>query len=125
MKSKAEILADLARNRAAIKWDAGTIRAELDFNAKLKSSVRSRPLAWLGGAVAIGYFFAGPKTRTKTVTKYVKGKSGEVVRGEKKKPRGFLAILFLLIKIALPALRPVFSAYAARRFGHLAQKLVR
>lgn len=125
MKSKAELLADVARSRAAIKRDTVAVRAELDLATKLQNSVRSRPFAWLGGAAAIGYFFAGPKTRTKTVTKYIKGKSGEAVREKKSKPRGFLAVLLSLIRLALPLVRPALSAYAAKRFGDFAQKLAK
>ncbi len=125
MKSKAELLADVARSRAAIKRDTVAVRAELDLATKLQNSVRSRPFAWLGGAAAIGYFFAGPKTRTKTVTKYIKGKSGGAVREEKKKPRGFFAVLLSLFRLALPLVRPALSAYAAKRFGDFAQKLAK
>ena len=125
MKSKAELLADVARSRAAIKRDTVAVRAELDLATKLQNSVRSRPFAWLGGAAAIGYFFAGPKTRTKTVTKYIKGKSGEAVREKKSKPRGFFAVLLSLFRLALPLVRPALSAYAAKRFGDFAQKLAK
>ena len=125
MKSKAELLADVARSRAAIKRDTVAVRAELDLATKLQNSVRSRPFAWLGGAAAIGYFFAGPKTRTKTVTKYIKGKSGEAVREKKSKPRGFFAVLLSLFRLALPLGRPALSAYAAKRFGDFAQKLAK
>ena len=89
MRTKAELLADVARSRAAILRDTAAVRSELDLAAKIQNSVRSRPFAWLGGAAVAGYFFAGPKTRTKTVTKYVRGKSGEPVRKSEKKPRGF------------------------------------
>lgn len=125
MKTKAELLADIARSRLAIKRDTVAVRAELDIAAKLQNSVRSRPFAWLGGAAAIGYLFAGPKTRTKTVTKYVKGKPGEPVREARRKPRGFLVVLLSLFKLALPFVRPALSAYAAKRFGDFAQRLAK
>lgn len=125
MKSKAELLADIARSRAAIRRDTSAVRAELDLAAKIQNSVRSRPFAWLGGAAAIGYFFAGPKTRTKTVTKIARGKSGDSVPEAKKNPRGFPGLLFSLLKLSLPLVRPALTAYAAKRFGDYAQKLAK
>lgn len=125
MKTKAELLADVARSRTAILRDTAAVRAELDLAAKIQNSVRSRPFAWLGGAAAIGYFFAGPKTRTKTVTKYVGGKPGKTDRKPEKKARGFFAVLLSLLKLAIPLVRPALSAYAAKRFGDFAQKLAK
>jgi hypothetical protein len=125
MRSKAELLADVARSRAAIRRDSSAVRAELDLAAKIQNSVRSRPFAWLGGAAAIGYLLAGPKTRTKTVTKFVREKSGEPVRETKKKTRGFFHLLLSLLKLSLPLVRPALSAYAAKRFGDFAAKLAK
>jgi hypothetical protein len=125
MRTKAELLADVARSRTAILRDTAAVRAELDIAAKIQNSVRSRPFAWLGGAAAIGYYFAGPKTRTKTVTKYVRGKSGEPARKPEKKPRGFFHVLLSLLRLALPLIRPALTAYAAKRFGDFAQRLAK
>ena len=125
MRSKAELLANVARSRSAILRDTVAVRAELDVAARIQNSVRSRPFAWLGGAAAIGYLFAGPKTRTKTVTKYVGGKHGKAAREKEKKPRGFLSLLLSLFRLALPLVRPALSAYAAKRFGDFAQKLAK
>jgi len=125
MKNKAELLAEVARSRVAILRDSRAVRAELDVAAKIQASVRFRPFAWLGGAAALGYILAGPKTRTKTVTKFVRGKGREPERKEIKKSRGFLEGLFSLIKLSLPLLRPVLSAYAAKRFGDFAEKLAK
>ena len=125
MSSKAELLAAVARSRIAIRRDSSAVRAELDVAAKIQNSVRSRPFAWLGGAAAIGYLLAGPKTRTKTVTKLVREKSGQPARESKKKPRGFFHLLLSLLKLAVPLVRPALSAYAAKRFGDFAQKLAK
>jgi len=125
MSSKAELLAAIARSRAAIRRDTSAVRTELDLVAKVQNSVRSRPFAWLGGAAAIGYLISGPKIRTKTVTKIVREKPGEPVRETKKKPRGFFGLLLSLLKLAIPIVRPALSAYAAKRFGDYAQKLAK
>ncbi len=123
MSRKSEILAELARSRAAIARDTSSVRAQLDVTAKVKSSVRSRPFVWLGGATILGYILAGPKTRTKTVTKVVRGNSEAAVKLESKKSLGFWGVVFSLIKLVVPLARPALSAYAAKRFADFAGKL--
>lgn len=125
MSSKADLLAAVALGRAAIRRDVSDVRAELDLAAKIQNSVRSRPFAWLGGAAAIGYLLAGPKTRTRTVTKIVRVKSGEPAREPKHKALGLLGMLLSIFKLAIPLARPALSAYAAKRFGDFAQKLAK
>lgn len=121
MSRKAAIVAELARSRAAIARDTSAVRGEFNVVARLQRSVKSRPFAWLGGAAAIGYLLAGPKTRTKTVTKVVREKGA--AKAETKKRHGFWDILFSLIKLCVPLVRPAVSAYAARRIGDFADKL--
>lgn len=123
MSRKSEILAELASSRLAIARDTAAVRSEIDLAEKLKRSVKARPFAWLGGAAAVGYMLAGPKTRTKTVTKLVSGTSRGPVKAEARKDRGFWDILLALLKLAIPVLRPALSAYAAKRFGDFAEKL--
>jgi hypothetical protein len=123
MNRKAKILIELARSRAAIARDTASVRSELDLAAKLKNSVKARPFAWLGSAAAIGYILAGPKTRTKTVTKFVRGNSQAPAKAETKKSHGFWNLLLALLKLAVPVLRPALSAYAAKRFGDFSEKL--
>ena len=125
MSGKAELLAAVARSRAAIRRDSSAVRAEVDLAAKIQNSVRFRPFAWLGGAAMIGFLLAGPKTRTKTVTKLVREKSGAPVRETKKNPHGFIDIFLALLKFFFPLVRPALSAYAAKRFGDFAQRLAK
>ena len=125
MMNKSEILAEIARSRAAIVRDSASVRSELDITTHLKKAVKTRPFAWLGGAAAIGYMLAGPKTRTKTVIKTIKDTRAGGLSVEKKQSRTFLQILFGLFKLALPLLKPVISAYAARRAGAFAERLQR
>jgi hypothetical protein len=107
MSPKEKILQELRLSRAAIARDATAVADEINLAAKLKKSVRTRPLAWLGGAAALGWILAGPKTRT--VSKPAKGKSPALP--EKSRPAGFLGILL--------------AAYAARRLGEMAEKISR
>ena len=121
--TKEEILAELTTSRAAIVQGCAALRAELDFKTKLNNLVRRKPHAWLGGAAALGWFLAGPKTKTRVVTKVVKPNGTPTVKVEKKTARaGLIALIIGLIRFAIPLLRPALSAYAGRRFADMATK---
>ena len=125
MTNKSELLAEIARSRAAVARDADFVRQELDVTSQLKSSVKRRPFAWLGGAAALGYMLAGPKTRAKTIVKTVRESKAATSGVKKTKSHTFLEILVGLFKFLLPMVRPLISAYAARHIGALAEKLGR
>lgn len=105
--------------------DFSTVRSELDVAAKLRQSVKSRPFAWLGSAAALGYIIAGPKRRTRIVTKTVHDRKSKEkpVKPEIRESRSLFGTLLALFKIVSPLVRPALSAYAARRFGDFAEKL--
>jgi len=123
MTSKQEILEELRRSRLAITRDTASIAEELDIVSKIKRSVRTRPLAWLGSAAALGYILAGPKTRkaAKTISTKKRTKSEPVHTGR----QGFFSILFNLAKLLFPLFRPALSAYAAQRLGELSSRFPR
>jgi len=123
MTSKQEILEELRRSRLAITRDTSSIAEELNIVSKIKRSVRTRPLAWLGSAAALGYILAGPKTRKapKTISTKKGTKSEPVYTGR----QGFFSILFNLAKFLLPLFRPALSAYAAQRLGELSSRFPR
>jgi hypothetical protein len=120
--TKEEILSELTASRAAIVEGCAALRAELDFKAKLDNLVRRKPYAWLGGAAALGWVLAGPKTKTRVVTKTIKP-NGPAVKIEKKKARaGLIAALFALVRFILPVLKPAVTTYAGRRLADMAIK---
>ncbi len=124
MSDKEKLLEELRLSRRAMSRDAAAVVEEINLASKLKKSVRTRPLAWLGGAAALGYILAGPKTRV--VTKPGKGNTANT--SEKSRPGapvGFWGVVISLFKFALPLARPALSAYAARRLGELAEKFPR
>ena len=126
MSNKDAILEELRRSRLAIARDTTAITEEFNLLGKLKRSVTSRPLAWLGGAAALGYIFAGPKT--KTITKKAPQKGGgptEKTAPTGKDRRHWLMTAYGLFKFALPFVRPAISAYAARRLGEFSEKIGR
>jgi hypothetical protein len=121
--SKEEILAELTASRAAIVEGCVALRAELDLKTKLNNLVRQKPYAWLGGAAALGWVLAGPKTRTRVVTKTIKPNGAPTIKVEKKKARaGLIALLFALVRFVLPVLRPVVTTYAGRRLSDMVMK---
>ncbi|MEI6071234.1 MAG: hypothetical protein WCS31_05545 [Verrucomicrobiae bacterium] len=123
MSRKSEILAELARSRAAIARDASVVRSHWDLAARARNAFQARPFAWLGGAAAVGYLFAGRRPRTKEAPKLARGNLKGPVKAEAGKTRVFRDILFPLLRLAVPLLRPAVSAYAAKRFADFAAKL--
>jgi len=126
--TKEQALAELRLSRQAIARDTAALKEEFDIAAKIRKSIRRRPLAWLGGSALLGWIAAGPKTRTRTVTKYVNkpgkaSESGEV--GAKVRSAGLLGLAVTVFRFALPMLKPALSAYAARRLGEMAEKMMR
>jgi hypothetical protein len=122
--TKEEILTELSTSRAAIAREYVTVRAELDFKTKFDNLVRRRPYAWLSGAAALGWFLAGPKTKTRIVTKVVKPDGAPIVVKERKKGRvGLVALLLGVLKFAFPVVRPALTAYVGRFFADMATKL--
>jgi hypothetical protein len=121
--TKEEILAELEASRAATVQGCASLRDEMDFKAKLNNLVRQKPYAWLSGAAALGWFLAGPKTKTRVVTKIVKPNGTPTVKVEKRRPRaGLIALLIALIRLAIPVIKPALSAYAGRLFADMAAK---
>ncbi len=122
---KDELLAELGRTRASIARDTQAVRRELDFQAKFATAVKKKPWLWFGGAAALGWFLAGPKTKTRVVTKVVTPK------GEKVKPKstsrsgwkaGRLGLVVSLCRLAFPYLRPMISSYATEWLAKAASR---
>lgn len=126
MTNKQQILEELRRSRLAIARDTASIAEEVNIVSKIRRSVIARPLAWLGGAAALGYILSGPKTRKapKSVSNKKGSKSAKAEPARRGMPQA-LAILFNLVKFLLPILRPALSAYAAQRLGDLSARFPR
>jgi hypothetical protein len=127
MSAKNQLLDELRRSRAAISRDVSSVGEELNVIGKIQRSVKSRPLAWLGGAAAIGYMLAGPKTRV-VAAKKTSGK--EAAKDSKAKTgrfggMGWIGTIFALLKLVLPVAQPALSAYATRRMAEFAEKISR
>jgi hypothetical protein len=121
--TKDEILAELSRSRAGLTRELAALRRELDFKAKLNNIIRRKPYVWLSGAAALGWMLAGPKSKTRVVTKVIQPDGKPLVVKEKGKRRaGLLALLLGLMRFALPVVRPALTAYAGKFFADIATK---
>lgn len=111
-----EIRSEITRSRIAIGQDCGRLRAELDVAAKLNALVRRRPFAWLGGAAALGWILAGPKTKKRVVTKYVRDSDKRAGTADTRAAGKFGAVAAVVTaaRLAFPFVKPALSAYAAR-----------
>jgi hypothetical protein len=124
--TKDEILTELSNSRAGLTREWVALRREFDFKAKLNNIVRRKPYVWLSGAAALGWVLAGPKSKTRVVTKVIQSDGKPVVIKEKGKRRaGLVALLLGLMRFALPFVRPTLTAYAGKFFADLATKLPR
>lgn len=131
--TKEEILSQLRGTRQAISRDTASLRRELDYKSKLEATIRKRPFAWFGGAAALGWWIAGPKTRKRVVTKvkYVGDPAAvEQARKTQKKVKtsgqvGLLGIVITLVKFAFPYFRPMLSSLATRKLAEYAEKWAR
>lgn len=124
--TREEILTEIGRSRGAIARSYQAVRAELDVASQLGRSVRRKPLAWLGGAAALGWLLAGPKTKTRVITRPAKG-GAKTPRPEAKAAARFGALAFLvsLARLAFPLLKPLLTAYAGRRLVEFAGRFGR
>ena len=93
--TKDEILAEISRSRAGLTREWAALRREFDFKAKLNNIVRRKPYLWLSGAAALGWVVAGPKRKTRVVTKVIQPDGKPVVVKEKGKRRAGLVALIL------------------------------
>ncbi len=124
--TKDEILAELSRSRAGLAREWAALRTEFDFKTKLKNIVRRKPYVWLSGAAALGWILAGPKSKTRVVTKVIQPDGKPIVVKEKGKRRaGLIALLLGLVRFAFPLVKPALTAYAGKFFADMATKLPR
>lgn len=126
--TKDEILAELSRSRAGLTREWVVLRREFDFKTKLNNILRRKRYVWLSGAAAFGWMLAGPKRKTRVVTKVIQpdAEGKPVVVKEKGKRRaGLIALLLGLIRLAIPVVRPAVTAYAGKLIADRARKLPR
>jgi hypothetical protein len=121
--TKQELIAEIDRSRLALARDFSAVKDEVNFPAKVGKKFQKNPFLWLGGAAALGWMIAGPRTRTKVVKVGVLKEKGRPSKTVEPRPAGVLGVLLTLFKLSIPMLKPALSAYAAKRFAEMAEKL--
>ena len=117
--TKEEILAELAASRADILQGWKALGIELDFKRKINNFVRKKPYAWLSFALALGWVLAGPKTKTRVVTKTLT----PMVKVEKTRGRvGLVALILGLARLLIPVLQPAATAYVGGRIADITKR---
>ena len=117
--TKEEILAELAATRADILQGWKALGIELDFKRKINNFVRKKPYAWLSFALALGWVLAGPKTKTRVVTKTLT----PMVKVEKTRGRvGLVALILGLVRLLIPVLQPAATAYVGGRIADITKR---
>lgn len=127
--TKQELIAELSRSRAAITRDFQAAQSALDVRARLAASFQSRPFAWLGGAAVAGWLAAGRRRSAKVrASGKDSGLHGKPSKGQSRgqtAPVGWVGLILGILRLAMPLMKPAFSAYAARRFAEMAEKLAK
>jgi hypothetical protein len=119
--TKDEILAELSRSRAGLTREWVVLRKEFDFKAKLNNVLRRKRYVWLSGAAALGWILAGPKRKTRVVTKVIQP-DGKVVQEKGKRRAGLVALLLGLMRFAVPIIKPAVTAYAGKFIADMSSK---
>jgi hypothetical protein len=121
--TRAELLLELEASRRAISRDYDGVCHAANLPARAKSAFRRHPIPWLGGAAALGWLLSGRgRKQKKVMVERQIDADGNVVK-EKAKKLGIFTILLTILRIAMPLLKPAFTALAAKKFADLAGKL--
>ena len=106
---KAALIAQLDAQRAQLAVSAAGVRVNANLGARLKASMRTHLLAWLGGATLIGVLLA-PRRRRKVL---VDRKTRETVQ-----TRNIQAgIALTVLKFAFDFARPMLISWAGPRLA--------
>ncbi|MGC1482019.1 MAG: hypothetical protein WA771_16090 [Chthoniobacterales bacterium] len=120
--TRQEALQELEASRLAVARDYHQVRAAANVPARTKKAFRRHPLPWLGGAATIGWLLSGRTRKKKAVLQQRIDDHGAVV-SQKTKKLGIVTILLSAVRLAIPVLRPAFTALAAKKFADLAVNL--
>ncbi len=116
---KQEILNELALARSAIRSEYAGLRRELDVPAKVRRAFRAHPLPWMGAATVGGLLVAAAARNV--VAGPRKTSVSAYAPLAHKESRGWFWLLPLL-KVAVPVLKPVAVALAAKAAAGFARR---
>lgn len=112
---KAELIAELARSRAATSANVQLLRRDLDFPTRAKKAFKKSPLPWLGGAAVAGLIIARIPRRTKKVVTVFPKKEEPVAA-----KAGKAGLVLGALKIAFDVARPAILKWVTQRLADYA-----
>jgi hypothetical protein len=114
---KTALIAQLDAQRAQLATSAAGVRTHANFGARIKASMRTHLLAWVGGAILLGVLLAPRRPRKVLVDR----KTREKVQTNTVRAGVGLAVLKFAFDFARPALvswaGPRLAEWIARRAG--------
>ncbi len=128
MNEKQQFQQELAASREALRRDLNSLREELNIAKKIGKIVAKKPALWMTGAAVTGFVVSmfSFRRHLPSAPKAVKDKKSIPANEKAPKespPRTIWSFLFSLIKLLLPIIRPLVSAYASKRMASMAMSL--
>jgi hypothetical protein len=113
---KTPLIDQLRQARSRLSANGYELADDLNFPAKISSSLKKHRGIWLGAAALFGLLITQLPRRTKKVFVPAKGKKKEEVERA-----GIAAILLGVLKIALNVGKPLILAWASKRVKRAAE----
>ncbi|MEO6053248.1 MAG: hypothetical protein ABIP97_04480 [Chthoniobacterales bacterium] len=121
--TRAEILAELEKTRWAVSQNTALLRRDLDVGTQIRSSIARHAYGWIAGALLVGVYLS--RRGSGPAPKPIKPKKGEktVSIEEPIKKATTLSLLIAGFRIAMPFIKPIFTAYASKGLTQFASRL--
>jgi hypothetical protein len=114
---KEQLRSELASARSALSSRGIAVGDALDFKARIRKNVARNPVAWLGGAVLVGFILSRLPAR-KTKVRARKGTVADVDTAAK------TGLLMTVAKIAFDVSRPALMKLAMTQIQPILEKAV-
>lgn len=128
MNEKQQFQQELAASRAALRRDLNSLREELNIGKKIGKIVGKKPGLWMTGAAVTGFIVSmfSFRRHSPSAKKELKNKKSIPAKegiSKESPPRTIWSFWFSLIKLSLPIIRPLVSAYVSKRMASMAMSL--
>ena len=109
-KPAQQLKEEIAISRERVTRNLRSLRYELDVPRKIRRSIRTHPIVWIGGAIALGAIVAALSHGRKIA---------KVAAKSTKPPKNVLAVGFTLsaLKIAAQLLKPVVIKFVEKKLA--------
>ncbi|MEO8204689.1 MAG: hypothetical protein ABI615_00815 [Chthoniobacterales bacterium] len=124
--TRAQILAELEKTRSAVLQNTAHLRHDLDISAQIRASVAKHAYGWVAGALLVGFLLSkrGNSRKQKQLPskKYKRGEKRDTVPEVVEKATT-LSLLIAGVRMAMPFIKPIVSAYATKNLAQFASRL--